>query len=240
MDEARRFLRFIVPGALFGMLSVAMLLLLVPEWTVSKLSTFTKEGSVTLAIAGVIGSGALGYAFSVMHHQLNWSFPRWSTIDHTQFVHYLANGQQPTLLVQKLGACGSESTLIPQEIDRETAQALLDSLWYQHLGTDPIKSADPKVMALADTAHSAGIARVAALWAFILAMAVALSVGQPIFELGAVLRTAMAIGIGVGSIVLFWRTYLRVGLMAQRVIENVILKALSDLEEKSAILRITE
>ena len=230
-----------------------MLVLLVPEWTISKLGTFTKDGGVGLAIVGVIGSGALGYAFSVAHHQLSWCFPRWSTLDHTQFVRFLANGQRPALVIKKLEDCGSERTLMPQEIDRETAQALLDSLWYQRLGTDPIKSDDPKVMALADIAQSAGIARVAALCAFMLAMAVAfsdgkptlkaiidaLSIGQPTSNPGAVLRTATAIGIGVGSIALFWLTYLRVGLIAQRVIENVMLKALSDPEDKSADLCIS-
>lgn len=226
MDEARRFLRFIMPGALFGMLSIAMLILLVPHWTLPKLGALNRDLGIGLAVAGLVGSGALGYALSAIHHQLAWSLPKWSRINHLDLARRLLEGATPAVVANQLGRNGNLAPLAAGALDREMAQALLVSLWYQRLGEEPIKSGDPKVQALADTAHSAGIARVAALAAFATSLGVAAIVGQRSLELEAICRFLGAVMIGVGSTVLFWKTYLRVGRMAERVIENVLLEAI--------------
>lgn len=225
MDETRRILRFIIPGALFGILLLILLLLLAPCWTLATLKTISKDAGIGFAIAGLAGTGAIGYLLSAIHHQLHWWLRKsWlSTIDHTECVRQMLRDNK--LVMTELQADGSVKNLKAEEVDRKLAHGALSALWYQRLGQEPIKSADAKAQGMSDQAHSLGIARAGAICAFLLSFGVACFVSRCTLEVNAVFRSVLAIVIGVGSILLFWAAYLRVGRMAQVLIEQLLLAA---------------
>jgi predicted outer membrane lipoprotein len=224
MDETRRFLRFVLPGAIFGILSVVLLLLLIPEWTTQTLQDLTRDAGVGSAVAGLVGTGALGYLFSAVHHELTFRLdPKWSTLDHTVFVRAVMAADRVVVSRVKNGR---PEVLKAEEIDRDVAHSVVSALWYQHLGDEPLKSAEGKTQGLNDTAHSAGIARVAALTACALSIIAALSLGRLGFELVSIVRFVAWLILGPGSVWVFWTAYMRIGRNAQRLIEHVLSKAM--------------
>lgn len=237
MDEAKRFLRFIMPGALFGILTLFMLVLLLPTRTIRFVGDLGESSGVGIAIAGLVGSGALGYIFSAIHHQLVWSWPRWSRISHLSLARRLLAGNSPVVVADRLESDGSLAPLSSASLDGETAQSLCVSLWYGRLGQDPIKSGDSRVSALTDTAHSAGIATVAAVTGLVVAVSTAACVGQFSLEPLAVGRFIVALAVGLGTASLFASNYQRVGRIANMVIENVLIEAVK--QPNGAALRIT-
>jgi hypothetical protein len=226
MDEAKRFLRFIMPGALFGMLTLCMLALLLPQWTLQNMRALSNNLGVGTAVAALVGSGALGYVFSALHHQMVWCCSWWSKIAHLDLARRFLIGNPPIVVADRLGRDGLPARVSSDSLDGQTAQALCTSLWYERLGCEPIKSSDRRVMALTDTAHSAGIATVAALAASIVSLSTAAYVGHLAMESEAVIRFALAMTVGLGAVIVFGATYLRVGHIANMVIENVLLDAI--------------
>ena len=140
-------------------------------------------------------------------------------------------------MAQRLEKDGTLTTVSGRSLDGETAQALCVSLWYERLGTEPIKSGDARVIALTDTAHSSGIAAVGAFMASIVALSTAASLGQLSLEVAAVGRYLLAVGAGSGAVVLFGLNYRRVGRIANMVIENVLIEAIK--QPEGGALRIT-
>jgi hypothetical protein len=228
VDEAKRFMRFILPGAVFGILTVSMLLLMIQDKAVTFIKSLSEDGGFGAAVAALLGSGAAGYIFSAIHHQLVWSrLTRswWSRIVHVKLVDKLIMSDKPQLVVRRLKNNGQLAPLSTM-LDYQPAHALGVSLWYERLYREPIKSADHKIIALTDTAHSAGTATVAATAAVFLSLFIAWSVGYfSAFE--NVERLIGALILGLGTAALFAATYLRVGRITNMVVENLLLQAMS-------------
>lgn len=84
MDEARRFLRYILPGLVFPVMLLITLLISDTDKIISFLGK-NSDKEIIGVIGGVfLASGALGYIFSVIYWALYWSWPleRYIAIDH--------------------------------------------------------------------------------------------------------------------------------------------------------------
>jgi hypothetical protein len=229
MDEARRLIRFVLPGAIFGLMSCVILVCLVPDWVKPRVVfLLQKEAGLGAAVAGLVGSGALGYVFSALHHELDallirLKLNRWSTLDHCTFVRAMIKEGKIVVLQ---GGVALKNTDV--WIDRQFAGWVVSAIWFNHLAAQPdFKEADAKSQGVSDTAHALGIARVAAIAAFLVSVAWAAHVGVLTTQRWAVFRSAVGVVSGLAAIQVFWLAYLRVGGRAQRVIEYLVRQSLA-------------
>jgi hypothetical protein len=95
VDEARRFLRYIIPGAIFAFLTALWLYIVLLDWPSFKLLEFTDKEGIGGAIAALLASGALGYIFATVHHCLHWNCPKYNqkVLDHSDMVNKLLKTQ---------------------------------------------------------------------------------------------------------------------------------------------------
>jgi hypothetical protein len=166
MDEARRFLRYVTPGLSFAVQALLLFFIVSPVWTLGKLNGLKEDAGAGLAFALFLGSGGLGYIFSVIHHSFHWWWKRkWlSAIDHTRVVKRLCDEHQHLLELRRLDGLEVEI----DKIDRKGAWVVLTALWKQALANNsPIQSADKCATGLTDVMHSAGAARVGAICALV-------------------------------------------------------------------------
>ncbi|MGD0497462.1 MAG: hypothetical protein ABSC23_03395 [Bryobacteraceae bacterium] len=225
MDDARRFLRFIGPGALFGVETAILLWVLRPDWLGAKLDDLRREEGLSFALAGLLASGALGFLFSVVHHELHWRSSKWSSvIDHSGVIRGLI--QEGRMRVDVLDEDGHETVLSADLVTRSSAWKILSGIWFGSLDEPPVKAADAKVSSLSDLAHSSGTTCVASFFSLIFSLAVAANIGGFSLHIWPIVRFICACSIGVLLTCLFWWTYRRVGLLAQAVIEQVFLESL--------------
>jgi hypothetical protein len=171
-----------------------------------------------------LASGGLGYLFSVIHHRLHWWWNhKWfAAIDHTQVVRQLSKAG--LLELYKLDD-GEPKKLDESEvanINREKAWLIVTAVWKQD--DSRIKSADACSMGLMDLTHSAGAARVGALFALGL-VAVLLFWRVPGLSPSCFWKP-VAIVVGLALVLLHHRNYIRVGTLAQRFINEVLSDAL--------------
>lgn len=68
MDEARRFLRYVMPGLVYGVETLLLLFIVFPKWTQHLILDVVAKDGVGAALGGVLASGALGYIFATLHH----------------------------------------------------------------------------------------------------------------------------------------------------------------------------
>ena len=236
MEETRRLIRFVMPGAVFGLLSLLLLMCLIPGWVQPRLAIlfFRKDTGLASAVAGVIGSGALGYVFSSVHHELNsllswlgrhrflgWLTPL-SSLNYSAFVARMMDPKNQLLRIEPEGALGAS------DLDRDAAQAVVSALWFDHLSTNGFAGTDAKCQGVSDTAQALGIARIATLAALGVSVIWAAHIGNATGEHWAMIRSTIGIVVGVVTVVVFWLGYVRVGGIAQCAIEHVLCRILSE------------
>jgi hypothetical protein len=149
MDEARRFLRYIIPGALFAIETALFLVLFLPHPTIEKLAELNNRG-FGVAVGAILGSGGIGFLLSAVHHWLYWNRPQlWGGIDHRTFIEQLQNDQILTI------TGGQPHT--PME-----AWTIVTGLWHERVGAHcrSIQAANPRADSLANLVHSTGTAKV--------------------------------------------------------------------------------
>ena len=225
VDDARRFLRFIAPGALFGLETAVLLLVLDPVWFLSSLVELKNANGLGFAVAGLLASGGLGFLFSAVHHQLHWQSWYSVVLDHSALIQGLMEAKKLHVLV--LTPSGVENPLNAKDVTREKALAVVGAMWHGRSDQPPIKGADVRVATLSDIAHSAGIACIASFSALATAIITASYISDFSPHLWPFVRFVFAVALGVASIWLFGRTYFRVGSLSQAVIEQTLLASLT-------------
>ena len=165
MDEARRFLRYVTPGLVYGVLTFLWLFIVFPEWTNSQIRDLAAKDSIGVALAGLFASGVLGYVFATCHHLLHWRFDE-GILDHRPLINRLRkNGQM-------------SNPPNNSEVTRTEALQRSFALWYQCVKNGSITdAADKKVSSLGDQTHGLCAARVASLFALVTALLLCPAIG---------------------------------------------------------------
>lgn len=213
MDEARRFLRYVFPGLVFGVEVIILVWLVFPDSVVTIMVQASGESSLAVALGGLLASGGLGYIFATAHHFAHWHLPCDRNI-----INHAPN-------IRNLIAAG----LLGEEVvDRRRALELTLELWYGRLGTKdgPIAAAQRKIAAIGDLAHAAGAARVASFAALATALCVCWLHGAFNIELEAVARFLTMVVSGTFLVLLFHDSYRRTGNIAQTLYDRMITAAL--------------
>jgi hypothetical protein len=225
MNEARRFIRYVIPGLVFATQFIILLGLLRPDWISEFLHQLKKDSGLGLLFATLLASGGAGMVFSCIYHYWHWE--KGTAMDHKDVLIRL----------------DKEGILNARDVDfktlcREDAWIILTALWHERLkSNETIGSADPKVADMLDLVHSIGTSRVAALVAAIVAFAVAASFSQfdPTIG-GPCIRFIIALVLAFSVPWLLHANFVRIARLAQGVIDQVLSDALmaeGKLPEKS-------
>jgi hypothetical protein len=218
MNEARRFLRYITPGILFGVLAVFFLWIAMPAWTMDilKACIFLPGNSIALAVGSLLASGALGYLFATLHHCCHWHSPTdQNVINHTDKIAAL----RKTGLIPP-----SKHTQISPRLE---ALITISVLWFERLESGgPIGNSEERVAAFGDLAHAAGTARVATACALLVAVLVSMFYGNWAPSFPNTLRYIVMLGLGAAITKLFHDAYCRTGIISQHIYEDILEDAL--------------
>src|SRR5689334_7623143 len=84
MDEARRFLRYVVPTLVF-VVELALIMFVAHPECLKRASEWLRPSGAGFAALLVLLAGGLGYVFSLIHHTLFWFFG-WYGIDYSAFL----------------------------------------------------------------------------------------------------------------------------------------------------------
>ena len=218
MDETKRFLRYVVPGILFGSETALFLWILLPNWTGTHLGPFVSDASLGSALVGVLASGSLGYVIATVHHWLHWRSPTdQHIIDHSAQIAAL---RRRGLL---------RAPALPPEDPRREALETMTVEWFQrNEDSCPIGNATNRAASLSDLAHASGTARVASLLALLTAFLVYVLVGVRAPTIGATIRLLAVILLGSSLVMLLHDNYRRTGRIAQRFYDAVLESALEN------------
>src|SRR3954454_20135212 len=88
MDDARRLLRFVLPGTLFAVEFLGWIILLHLPSAGQLLLELKQESGVGAALGLLVASGGLGYLFSIIHHWCHW-WRNKGTLDHRHLIYTL-------------------------------------------------------------------------------------------------------------------------------------------------------
>jgi len=213
MDEARRFLRYVTPGVVFGVQLFALAFVLDRGWAVRQVRSLDTEAGVGAAVAAFLASGGVGYLLSVMHHAHHNRFS--GTIDHTGLLTRLAGFNY--LSIQS----GTPPTPAAN-LSRSEAWVVTTSVWRQRLrGDSAVLAANPYCATLTDLTHGAGAVRIGAVAAVVLAC-----FSPWIFQGLASSRFSgswfCCFVLGAGLVVLHELNYRRTGLLTQAYVDEVL------------------
>jgi hypothetical protein len=208
MDEARRFLRYVMPGLVYGVEVAVFASLVLPDVAAKAVAKASDENGLAVALGGLLASGGLGYIFASAHHFVHWRLPSDNNIiNHTPNIRRLM-----------------DERIIPQQpVDRRAALDLTLEFWYQRLGSDKvIAAADDRIAALGDLAHAAGAARLASVAALATTLYICWLEGTLTSELEPVFRFILMLVLSSFCILLFHDSYARTGKIGQTLYDRVL------------------
>ena len=220
MDEARRFLRFVIPGALYGLVTALLLSLLRPDWIGPALLVLRRSEGLLPVAGGLAASGVLGFLFGMIHHEIQSTFG--GTIDHSAFVRDLIRNDFQIRVVTDEGV----RQLAITEATPEAALAIVTAEWHQRADSPPIRGVTTRVDSLFDIAHSSGAALIASIFSLVTAFVIAAFNSHCSREAWDIARFLIACVIGLSLVWLFRRTNRRVTNVTQAVIQEILLRAL--------------
>ena len=205
MNEFRQFLRFLVPGFLFVTQSVALVLIVFPNWV----SPLQLELSGADAAFALLASSTIGYVCATIHHSITWWVP----------------SERRVIGYDEAFARLVEQKLISQPTGPAQSHGIDSMLLLWHSRTESshrIKAAASRVNSLADIAHSAGAARVAASLAIVPVLWIGLFDGRLDFSAASVTRTLAAVVLAGLVVTLFQETWRRTGGLVGRLMGNAL------------------
>jgi hypothetical protein len=221
-DEGRRFLRYVMPGLVYGVETLLFLYIVLPEPTVCVLSKVSEKDAFGAIVGVFLASGGLGYIFAAVHHWFLWRFEK-GIFDHRTIIKKLRadnNKLIPSDFVglEEIFKQYDESVKSGKvEKQKRIAQSISLALWYhfskdQHLGKDGIDH-------LGNQAHGFGAARIASFFAFITALALVTTVWLTSHEATnlewLITRYVLLFFLGLSIIWIFDGAYRRVAGFAQ-------------------------
>lgn len=221
MNEAQRFLRYVIPGLVFLAEALCLLLILLPDWTLTQVKAVKGDESLGIVFATLLASGGIGFIFSLLHHG-HWP-PLVPEIDHSGLIARL----RASKVIQLVDAGTDEPIANDATVSREDAWIIVTSVWHERVKTsDCIMAAEPKVGVFVDMYHTTGTAYVASAVAMVVTVLIAANVADPSCELGPAVRFICASAVGAILIFVHRRNCFRVRYLAQGLIEEVLHDAL--------------
>ena len=174
MDDAKRFLRYVIPGLVLLTLVFFYSWLLCPKSTWANLSR--PQSSVGPALTVLVGAGGVGYLVQLLHHFLRWAL--YVRLEKTGPVAGLFFDMRQTcqyavehewLVVRELG---HSDPLKPRQLDWLPGVARLDTVvWETSAAADSIlQFSAARVLGWWDLVHATGAVLVSAVLAFPLAL----------------------------------------------------------------------
>ena len=233
MDEARRFLRYVIPGIVFLVESFLLLWILFPDVAQLHLRQITSKAGVGFALGALLGSGGIGFVFGIAHHWLHW----YSRFDQSPLLDRLRAGMDFRSFIKSVRSTNAlvvldlENKLTPPDAvcTRFEAWAIVTAIWYERLESCPkIKGADTRASSLADLMHSMGTARVAAICSILLAVVVASRVGVLSLNGAPAFHGIAMIVVWVILVLLHHAAYQRTSLAVTRFVQAVLHDSLVD------------
>lgn len=236
MNEARRFLRYVIPGLVFVVQLIVLLWLLRPDWVQTLYNQELKEESgIAVVSAAFLATGGLGFLFSAIHHSLHRR-KGCGLMDHRKVLKQLEseNAWKPWKKDSNRGNA--------TELTRDEAWSALAALWHQRAKTSPkIDGASARTDALMDVMHSMGTNRIATLVAAVVGFGLVLedctfdftSLKGYSNDSTSIIHALIASGVGVGMFCVFQSSYVCVARLAQDVIDQVLNDALQEEKRKS-------
>lgn len=204
MDDARKFLRYVAPGVIFGTLTLLWLFIVDPGVT-SKIFGIIEESALGAALGGLLMSGGLGYILATIHHNWHAKYDE-DILDHSP-------------LIKSLGFCPDS---------REEALVISTALWCQMRDKEYIKDATfKKLESFGNQVHALGTARVASIFALMVAVMFSIPFGPSV-------NFIIMYLLGISVFIMFDLAYRRVGIFAQGVYDQIFYEAYDECLSKHA------
>jgi hypothetical protein len=190
MDDSRRFLRYVMPGLVFGVQVGGLLYIVYPDLVWKTIAEFSgsEKNALAAVIASFLVSGALGYIFAAIHHEwlrgemavyvrttaawlCRWNIEkRW-----LKWLKWLGNCLagllEPSSVLDHTGWVKKHYARGEGEppLERPEAEALVWKDYYQQIEPNGIisKAVQGRIESLADQAHGFGAARIASVFALV-------------------------------------------------------------------------
>lgn len=192
MEDAKRFLRYVLPGLAFVIYTVSYLFLSYPRLVISKFESYiiNSQSSIGVLLTVFLLSGGIGYVLSIIYHFLygiDWLANLLGLANHRQMIisagrlNYLEFREEDNFDFLAINE-------IDRRITRSGAWRILNALWHERAESSPeIRGANPRIDSLSDLTHGSGTTLVGAVMASLLYLLVSLfaidkSIWQPIVD----------------------------------------------------------
>jgi hypothetical protein len=231
-DEGRKFLRYLMPGLVYGVETLLFLYIVLPEFAVCMVANFRDKDGLGAIVGVFLASGGLGYIFAAVHHYVQWHsrFDK-EILNHSRIIEKLRHKEKIPFDNEDLARLDRADKADKRET-RKIAESLSLALWYRllkkehKLGTNGIDQ-------LRNQAHALGTARIASVFALVTTIGLSMWHGIPdVCHLFPAIRYVVMLILGVGTIWMFDNSYRRVALFAQKAYDET-LTMLWDLELSS-------
>lgn len=212
MDEARRFLRYVMPGIVYGVVTMFLLWIICPKLIQGIISSNTEKDNLGTFFGSVLVSGGLGYIFSTIHHGCHW-LSNENCAEKDKILDHEA-------IAKKMF---EDKVITERATDSLDAMAISYAYWCQQITNHKIgKAAENKVNSLGDQAHGLGAARVASVLALPTTLMIGFTCATPICENVAIFRIILML--------LFWTCvtwsfqcgYRRLGKIAHKTYRTIL------------------
>lgn len=229
MDEARRFLRYLIPGTLFVAEVWVLVRIALPGWRV--FDNLQVNSGISLALAGLLATAAAGFVLSAVHHVvLNSLYGK-----HLNYVRAVRHAASVGSLAVVDVASG-ELWGPMHELTRRQALAIVTAVWHQLPELSPrLKSANLRAEELTNLAHSMGAAFVASLAAPAAVILAAHAGHHEASAEGARLAFALFVVLAVSWVI--WRNRERTFEFCERFVESCFTDALAELNAEERPFR---
>lgn len=227
-DESRRFLRYVVPGLVYGIETLLLVFIAAPDPTIHAVMQYMNgKDNLGVAVTAFIASGGLGFIFASAHHYCNRHIPfDKKRLDHRPILLKLHESELIKLTEEEHSLIGSDSPL-----GRKKAEVVSSAYWYEHLESHAKGKA--RLDVLGNNAHSLGAARIASLLAVISAVLIC----GHCFVLDpspcAILRFIVMLILGLGATTMFHMSWSYVAEIAQCIYDRILENELTLHKRKS-------
>jgi hypothetical protein len=210
-----------MPGALFFIEALILLLVLLPNWTFTQLGQLITKAQFGGALAAFLSFGALGFLFSIFHHcslhqERRILFRVLDGFDHRPVIERLRKKKLLVLI-------DADTLEVAGQPSRREAWVILNVLWHERACENPyIQGANPRAEKLADIVHAIGTARWAWLFALLATFYFASYVGKFSKDLNDIMRFILMVGIAAILLCVHEYAYRRTSDTAEKLIAEIL------------------